>query len=118
MMITMLRVYGWGYGKEFIMPQGLQVYDANGVLINDTNDRFPRIMGKVTTTAGTNGSLNINVPAGRVPIFFMVGLNAGVYDNLPYATISNSQLAWQYRRYSISWGTFPYAAAVISWGYY
>ncbi|WAW11655.1 hypothetical protein nACB1_038 [Acinetobacter phage nACB1] len=100
------------------MPQGLQVFNENGVLINDTNDRFPRIMGNVETVAGVAGEQAISIPANTQPIFFMVGLNANSYDSLPYISITNTLLKWDYRRYEIAWGTSPYGAAKIHWGYY
>lgn len=100
------------------MPAGLEVYDANGVLINDTNDRFPRIMGVVDVVAGVAGQKPISIPVGTQPIFFTVGLNANFYASLPFVTMTSVLLKWEYRRWEIAWGTSNYASAKIHWGYY
>lgn len=100
------------------MPQGMQVFDAQGKLVNDTNDRFPRIKGVVDTVAGVAGQKVITIPIDTQPIFFMVGLNANYYDSLPFITMTDSLLSWDYRRWEIVWGTSNYAAAKIHWGYY
>ena len=110
-------VFAWDYGTN-TMPQGLQVYSATGKLINDTNDRFPRIVGQLNTTAGVDGQTAVSIPAGSQPIFFTVNLGSQWLASLPYVSMTATSLTWQYRRWEVAWGTVPYTAARIMWRYY
>ena len=100
------------------MPQGLQVFGANGQLINDTNDRFPRICGELSIAGGTTGSIAISIPANTLPIFFTVKKSGGYLDNMPYIVITSTTLSWSYRQYQVQWGTAPFANVKVQWGYY
>lgn len=100
------------------MPQGMQIYSETGFLINDTNDRFPRICGEVDIIGNTTGSIPISIPAGTLPIFFIVKKSSVFIANMPYITITSTLLSWEYRQYLVQWGTAPYANAKVMWGYY
>ena len=41
------------------MPQGLQVWDANGVSILDTNSRVSRVKGVISLAANASGSISV-----------------------------------------------------------
>lgn len=53
------------------MPQGLQIWNASGNLIFDTNDRFGKFLGTTTILAGVNGSVT-DAAFGLGQFFFMV----------------------------------------------
>lgn len=52
------------------MPQGLEVYDANGVLVIGITDRLQRVLGSVYTGTGA-GSLTVPGFASGVPFYFV-----------------------------------------------
>lgn len=41
------------------MPQGLQIWDANGNLMLDTTSRTGRVIGSIALAASASGSLNV-----------------------------------------------------------
>lgn len=45
------------------MPQGIQAWDANGVMTLDVTDRLTRIIGVVTVPSGTLSSGSVTVPS-------------------------------------------------------
>lgn len=51
------------------MPQGMQIFDANGNLTIDITDSISKIIGVVTTQANVAGSLNVPELAGGSRIF-------------------------------------------------
>lgn len=60
--------YGWGYGN---MPQGLQCFDANGVLKLDITDRVTKLLGSFTTTKVAGSIQDPNITLGN---FWYVGV--------------------------------------------
>lgn len=51
------------------MAQGLQCWDANGILTLDTNDSLTKVVSTVTTQAGAAGSLAVPEFVGGTRIF-------------------------------------------------
>jgi len=74
------------------MPQGLQIWDASGNLIFDTNTLAPRILTSVAIGT-TNGSQSVTIPAGNNVI-------AEPRDSSVSATVSGGTVSW-------NWGTTP-----------
>lgn len=82
------------------MPIGLRQRDLSGNILIDITTRLPRIIGRVTVTAGVNGS--VEVPASGInPVFFYFSVDSVTTDfsNSPTFTIggpTNSTVSWQY----------------------
>jgi hypothetical protein len=74
------------------VPAGLQVWDASGNLIFDTPDRIGRIVGSITTTAGSSGSVSFTVPSGCTPFWF--SSTAAQLGGSPKVTISGGTISW------------------------
>lgn len=62
------------------MPQGLQCWDANGNLILDARERLTRVLGEVTVTNKSTGSLVNEELTNGQPWYFVIPLN-----NLSYS---------------------------------
>lgn len=100
------------------MPYGMHVYDETGKLINDTNDRFPRMMGSFVTTAGVAGQLAISIPANTDLIFFTRNQSNLTSCELPKFTVTNTLIKWQYGNYDPNFQHVPYADCLVMWGYF
>lgn len=74
------------------MAQGLQIWDAAGNLIFDTNTLAPRILTSIAIGT-TNGSQSVSVPAGNNVV-------AQPRDSSVSAGVSGGTLSW-------NWGTTP-----------
>lgn len=61
------------------MPQGLQVWDANGVLILDTTTRMVRVAGSLNTTINQAGSIQFDLGQGT-PWYQVVSFVSRNYD--------------------------------------
>lgn len=85
------------------MPQGLQVWDQNGVLRLTLNSRITRRIGAVTTVPNQSGS--IVVPTGAGDLIWAApqpdySLNAIIQSRPPIVTVNQSQK-------TISWNANP-----------
>lgn len=114
--------------EELDMPQGLQVFDANGNLVLNYTDETGYIFGMQEITGGVSGSLqDARVVAGKTFIFptyaeveyselmdKISGLSGGARDMatfyahryavLPRITISNGSISWDFPPLSDSRG--------------
>lgn len=93
------------------MPQGMQIWNAAGVLVLDLADKVSRLSGTVNIPAGSTGS--VNVPnASQGSIWYAVLVNGGS-QYFPIVTISGSTISW-----SPSTLLTPAVAAVMLYGVY
>ena len=99
------------------MPQGLEVYDASGNLINTSESRFPKIVGVIQIN-GTDGQQSISIPSGSTPVYFLRNMSNNIWYDMPYVTITNTQISWEYRKYGSGLPSNTKANAKVSWGYY
>lgn len=88
------------------MPQGLQVFNASGNVILDTNVRTVRILGQFTTTPGAPGSVNIDTSQGTP--WYQVYTNVLKNYDRPAFTLSGSTLSWTAAPFTanVKYGTF------------
>lgn len=78
------------------MPQGLQIWDAAGNIVLDTNYRTARRLGSVVTGT-SNGSLYIPDFVQGQPFFISEPLLDNVaYFVLPNVVISGYTLSWSF----------------------
>ena len=78
------------------MPVGLQIWDAAGNIVLDTNYRTARRLGSVVTGT-SNGSLSIPDLVQGQPFFISEPLlNNVAYYVLPNVTISGTTLSWSF----------------------
>lgn len=100
------------------MPQGMQVFNKDGKLINDTNDRFPRIKGRIITQPGVNGEQTISIPDNTEFIFFTRNQSNLASCEIPAIQATRTKITWTYGNYDPNLQHIPYASALIMWGYY
>lgn len=77
------------------MPSGIQVFDANGRAILDTNDSITRIVGTVAISKGSSGSVAIPTDQGR-PFYRLISRGATGYTALPNVSVNNGSISWNY----------------------
>lgn len=97
------------------MPQGLQVWNAAGNLIVDTNTSLGIILGTHTITKSSgNGSLIVPNLALGTPFFLFVAVTASFF---PAISISGTTISWVYDAFvnSVEPGSSTYT---ILYGYY
>lgn len=80
------------------MPQGLQIFDAQGNLIMDVTDRLSRVLGVVTTNAVAGSLVNADLTSGTP---YHINSNAdGTVVNQQDAecvvTFSDTTMSWTY----------------------
>lgn len=79
------------------MAIGLRQRDPSGNVLVTITTRLPRIMGRVTLTAGTNGS--VSVPAsGTNPIFYWFNPSTAQpdFNTSPRLTDDGTTITWTY----------------------
>lgn len=76
------------------MPQGLQVFNANSVLMLDITDRLTRILGSMIVTSP--GSMSVPQFASGTPWCASFPLNDGYGYKELKAIISGNVLTWDY----------------------
>ena len=104
MMRMVMAIYQWilkilGIKKEADdVPQGLQVFDANGALILDITDRLTRILGEVNTGAVAGSVTDSGLSSGTLwYIAFRVdGAMWSSADADLAISISGTTLSWSY----------------------
>lgn len=88
------------------MSQGLQVWDANGVLKVDTNIRYARFLGEVASSGSSNGSISHSGLALGTPFALVLPLPSGTKPEPPKSWIfptirfSGTTLIWEFITYS------------------
>ena len=81
------------------MPQGLQVFDANGVLTMDINDFVAKIVGSFATQAGVSGSITVAAPGSSRKAFIIkqaqppIGIKQGSAARTEI-TVSGLNISW------------------------
>jgi predicted GTPase len=76
------------------MPQGLQVMDASGNIIFDTNTVAGRIIGTVDITASTAGSVTSSGFSTGTPFWVFQPKTTAYFSRAPSVTISGNTLSW------------------------
>lgn len=76
------------------MPQGLEVYNASGVLEMAVTDRLTRIIGETTATGGTAGSVTNAGLATGSPFWWVSRDSSSFYSIEPSITVSGDTLSW------------------------
>lgn len=83
------------------MPQGLQIFDAAGLVGFDTTDRVCRVLGTITNTNDGNGSQVVPEFSQGTPWYIaMPALNSFYYGSdymPPNITISGTTISWAKR---------------------
>ncbi|WP_208510292.1 hypothetical protein [Variovorax paradoxus] len=85
------------------MPAGLQIFDANGNVVLDTNDRMSRVLGSFWISASgslTHGGLTTGQPFA---IFCSHTVNS-----MPRFQFSGASMWWDY-----PWGGSPASGYVV-----
>lgn len=76
------------------MPQGLQIWDASGNLIFDTNTAAGRVLGIVNVTAAAAGSTtNAGLTTGT-PFWYFQTTTTQYFSKVPTITVSGTTLSW------------------------
>lgn len=76
------------------MPQGLQIFDASGNVILDTNVKAGRVLGTATVAASTAGSVtNAGLTTGT-PFWIYQASTTSYFARAPTISVSGSTLSW------------------------
>jgi hypothetical protein len=76
------------------MPQGLQIMDADGNVIFDTNVRAGRVLGTATVAASTAGSVsNAGLTTGT-PFWIYQATTTAYFARAPTISVAGSTLSW------------------------
>lgn len=74
------------------MPQGLQIFDENGTVTLDTNDKVARFHGSVVIGAAA-GSVTVNsLTQGN--IFYIVMCSSPSFWDRPDVSVSGNTISW------------------------
>lgn len=96
------------------MPQGLQIWDANGRLILDVTTRLTRVEGSVATGVA-NGSFQIPLSSGEP--FIIVEDSSGVFSRFgPGVWLDGTVIRWEFS--SSPWAPGPRASYNIKYGWF
>lgn len=76
------------------MPQGLQVWDKNGVLTVDLTDRLGLAIGSVNTGT-SNGSIQVPQFQGNTPFYYALSLSDNAASS-PRISITGTTLSWTF----------------------
>ncbi|HSX65387.1 MAG TPA: hypothetical protein VLF15_11710 [Pseudoxanthomonas sp.] len=71
------------------MPQGLEVYDAQGRLVFDATTRLTRTIDQITIAAGSTGS--VTIPAIQGLPFLFLHLDGGY---VPIIDVTGQTISW------------------------
>ncbi len=78
------------------MPQGLQVWDENGVLTVDITNRLVKIVGRINTVSNVSGSLTVPSELGGEVWFACQPTYKRILSiaRPPTATVSGRTISW------------------------
>ena len=79
------------------MPQGLQIFDASGNTILDTNMKTGRVINVLTLTGSTNGS-ETNSALSTGTAFYMAVFLGGYSTFMPIVSIVGNTISWTWPR--------------------
>lgn len=77
------------------MPQGIEVYNAAGRLVFNSDGRVSRSIGSASIT-GVDGSVTDAALLTGDPVFFFVSDPSFAYRVYPTFSISGSTISWTY----------------------
>lgn len=77
------------------MPQGLQVFDANGQIVLDVTDRLTKILGTLTTTT-SDGSLAIPAPGWGTVWIQMSAVSGEDFLAVPRVYYQGGAIYWTF----------------------
>lgn len=80
------------------MAIGLRQRDPSGNILVDITTRLPRIMGRVSLSAGVAGSVNVPV-SGTNPIFYIFNPSSPAsssFASSPIISTSGDSISWTY----------------------
>ncbi|MNF96946.1 hypothetical protein D3C84_797570 [compost metagenome] len=78
------------------MPQGLQVWDAQGRLRFDTSTRVANYIGSIVTGTG-DGSLSVpSLALGQPFVFLVPDAEIGLFNLLPAVWTSGTTVHWAF----------------------
>jgi len=79
------------------MPIGFRQRDPSGNVLVDITTRLPRIMGRVSISAGVNGSVSVPT-SGSNPIFywFNASTSSPDFNASPNFTQDGTSIFWNY----------------------
>lgn len=88
------------------MPTGIQIFDANGVLVQDTGTRVMKFLGTGHigndytggTTSGTIVNFWFNALSGNVPFAFAINSSIDTDGFAPQFSFSGNTLTWSFPR--------------------
>jgi hypothetical protein len=96
------------------MSQGLQTWDANGVLRLDTNKGYAKFLGEVGSTGTSDGSISHSGLGLGTPFAMVLPLPSGVRPEppkdwvFPTVRFSGNTLIWEFILTSAEGYTLPY----------
>lgn len=77
------------------MGIGLQIWDANGVLVFDTNDRVTKVHGRISISA--SGSAPFTLLRGNNPFYIFMPTSWDMVNfSPPNIGVSNDTITWTY----------------------
>jgi hypothetical protein len=76
------------------MPQGLQVMDASGNIIFDTNTYAGRILDIITLTGSSSGNVTNSGLSTGTPFWVWQSSTGTYFQEGPVVTISGSVISW------------------------
>lgn len=93
------------------MPQGLQIFNASGQIIFNTEDRLTRLLGFQIISG--NGSIVVPALATGTPFFFVHLINGtgNPLTTYPRPSISGTTISWLTQ-------STPYTSAELYYGVY
>lgn len=97
------------------MPQGLQIWDANGNFVLDTNNRIGLIISNIQTGTVDGSVTDARLGVGT-PFWFCVlnSFTVGDVPIIPIISVSGNTLSWQFPGYTNG----VRRACTISYGVY
>lgn len=79
------------------MPQGLQIFDSLGRTIVDVSDWLGRLIGSVSVTAFTGGSVTNDLITSGTPFFIWIPTSEEAVTGpsyIPSVTFSGNVMTW------------------------
>lgn len=77
------------------MAQGLQIWDENGNLVFDTNDRITKVLGSIAVQ--NSGSAPFIILQGNTPFFIFAPTSWDIVNlGVPSIGVQNGQITWTY----------------------
>lgn len=78
------------------MTSGLQVFDAAGRITLDVTERVCKILGTVSITAGSSGSVSLPDLQGNQPFVLFLPTGWGAGTLAPSFNVGSTSISWYY----------------------